>query len=106
MNLLTDLSTLSGIKEYNLVKLQSLIIDIISHTVVEGLKNKDKVIEIDIGIGTLYIINNEGTIQYKFIPNAKLERTIIKAYNGEDILLNKLEEEITNRILKSYEELY
>lgn len=106
MNLLTDLSTLSGIKEYNLVKLQSLIIDIISHTVVEGLKNKDKVIEIDIGIGTLYIINNEGIIQYKFIPNAKLERTIIKAYNGEDILLNKLEEEITNRILKSYEELY
>lgn len=104
-NIIEDLSLLTSIDTYNLNKLRDTIISVISHSVVEGIKNKDKIIEIDTGIGILRILNETDVIKYKFIPSNKLEKIIKKSYEGKSDLIKRADENVGRRILNAYEEL-
>lgn len=105
-DLIKDLSCITEIKEsllQNLIKYSNLII---SHDIVETLCNKEKITKIDIGIGYLYITNDNSIIKYKFIPSEKLEKTVIDSYNHKNELSIKIENSLSEKINNSYKELF
>ena len=105
-SLIKDISDITNVKEYNLEILNDIAISILSYDIVEDLKSKNNVSEIDIGIGYLYITKEDNIIKYKFIPNSKLEKTIVKSYNGTNMLVEKIDDALNDRIMSSFKELF
>lgn len=59
--------------------------------------------EMDIGIGTLLISDNEETVKYKFIPSKALEELVNETIqNKKSPLELKLEKNLVNKILNTY----
>ena len=66
-------------------------------------KNLDDISELNIGIGTLLVQNQEDVIRYKFIPNDTLESSVIKTINdGTNPLKERLEKRLIQKILNTY----
>lgn len=106
-NLIKDVSTLTTIPEKSLNKLMDKTYWCISNEVVESLKQDSNVIEIDIGIGELYIKVVDDTIQYKFIPSAKLNDTVKNTViNKRNVLEDTLEKTLINKIVDTYKDLF
>lgn len=105
-NLIEDLSCITNIKKYNLDMLIDNIQSLISHSIVESVLNKEKIVQLDIGIGYLYISNESNIIKYKFIPSKKLEDIVLNSYQNNDRLEIKIEKSLNSRISKSYKELF
>lgn len=106
-NLLADLSILSGVAVTNLERLTLLSNDIISHAVFEAKLNKEPVAEIDLGIGTLYILISEDELKYKFIPSSvtqfAVKQTLTK---NKSRLTGKVETTLGRRIMNTYKDLF
>ena len=106
-DLIKDVATLATIPEKSLVKLVDKSYWCISNEVIESLKQGDTVTEIDIGIGILYIKVIDDTIQYKFIPSAKLNDTVKDTViNKRNILEDTLEKTLVNKIVDTYKDLF
>lgn len=59
--------------------------------------------EMDIGIGTLLISDDEETVKYKFIPSKVLEESVNETIqNKKSPLELKLEKNLVNKILNTY----
>lgn len=106
-NLMSDLSTLTGIGQYNLEELTNKAVAVISHDIEEALRNKDSIISINIGIGELHITNVEDKVMYKFIPSARLEKAIKDTYRERRSLLSvELDAALGKRIQNTYKDLF
>lgn len=107
ISLVDDLSLLTSIKKYNLEELVNKCNMVISHAVVESIKQQETVTGIDIGIGILRVTNQEDELKFKFIPSAKLENTLIHTYNSKDSsLVAAVDAELGSRIQKTYKDLF
>ena len=106
-NLIQDLSTLTTIATYNLDKLVSKSVSIISHDVAESLREGAEVTSIDIGLGVLHIQHIAGVIKYKFIPSKMLDNTICSTYKGnESSLIMEVDKVLGERINNIYKDLF
>ena len=106
-NLLKDVSTLSQIPEKVLMKLQEIanicISDYVTEKVVENTFTGT--LDVDIGIGTLFLHFTGNELTYTFKPSAELEKIIVKAYNGEEVLKNTVSSRLENQVYKTYKEM-
>lgn len=105
-NLIEDLSVLTGVSKYNLIDLANLSVDVISHDINESILQHESVTEINIGIGTLLITNQDNSIKYKFIPSKTLENNVYNSYQKQDTLELKVDKVLGERINKTYKDLF
>ena len=102
INALKDLENLTTIPEDKLKKLANKLEWIIVDSLAE---DHDKVIDIDIGIGTLQLIDSD-RLEYRFIPSASLEKAIKKYFEDNvNILENTLEKTLASRIINTYKDI-
>jgi hypothetical protein len=106
-NLTKDISTLTGISVLTLEKIISKVISSICYDVQESTLNKNEISEIDIGIGNLMIKNLGGEVAYKFIPNSKLNNSVIETLKtGKSPLENSIEIALRDKVAKIRKELF
>lgn len=105
IDILQDLSALTSTPKTNYNILTNRVIDIIAHSVCVGNSDNETEFYFDIGIGTLALLVNSENIHYKFTPTVELEKKILNAVDGEDILVKQLEETLAKRILKTYKDI-
>lgn len=105
-NLINDVSTLTTIPIENLKELVHLsnvcICDIVEE---DKLKNKE-VCEIDIGIGTLYILISNESKKYKFIPSKELDTNINTTIRkGVNPMTRLVESTLVDKIINTYKDM-
>lgn len=106
-NLLEDLSATSNIPLNLLQKLNQQSIWNICHSVEETVLSGNNIIDINIGIGILYIGIIDDNIKYKFIPNIKLEDNLKSTIlNNKCPLETKLEESFSDKMVRAYKDLF
>ena len=106
-NLLEDLSATSNIPLNLLQKLNQQSIWNICHSVEETVLSGNNIIDINIGIGILYIGIIDDNIKYKFIPNTKLEDNLKSTIlNNKCPLEAKLEESFSDKMIRAYKDLF
>lgn len=104
-DLIKDVATLTTIPEKALSKLVSKSIICINDSVEEALLTNESIVEINIGIGTLYIQLLDNAINYKFIPSSNLESSVRKTViNKQNILERMIEKTLADRIIKTYKD--
>lgn len=104
--LLKDISTITGISKTITDDLTSLSIDIISHSIVEAIEEKNYTSIIDIGIGTLSIKKEEDNVMFKFIPSKQLEKVVKDTYKDKkSSLLCSVESSLNRRLMNTYKDL-
>ena len=105
-NLIKDLSTLSTIKEKDLVKLLNKAVYCINDSLEETTLAGNNVLIEDIGLGSLYISIENNEIKYKFIPSKDFESSILKTVvSKKNPLSDKLEDTLVKRISNAYKDL-
>lgn len=106
-NLLEDVAKLSSVKSSLLRKFVRIANYCISDYILESKLSDEDLTEIDLGIGKLKLLIVDETLEYKFIPSAKLEKMIIDAYQNEECELSeKIEDGLEFRLLSAYKELF
>lgn len=101
-----DLSALTNIPVFTMNKLIDKSILCICHGVHEGIIEKNNPVEVDIGIGVMYINYEEDEIKYKFIPSKKLEESVAKTVSTNiSPLTAAAEEELKERVEATYKNL-
>lgn len=105
-NIINDVSTLTTIPVQSLEELVHLSSVCICDAIEEDkLKNKD-ICEIDIGIGTLYILISNESTKYKFIPNKELETNINTTIRkGVNPMTRLVESTLVDKIINTYKDL-
>ena len=104
--LVDDLASLTCIEADDFNRLINLSEAILCHNVVESIKNKESFLTADIGIGTLSVTNENGTIRYKFIPSASLSSAIATTYDTKKSpLKTRIEKALGSRLKNTYKEL-
>lgn len=104
--LIDDLSILTTIPNKALNKLVTKSYYCINEAVIDTLLEDKNVVEIDIGLGTLYIQILDNSIKYKFIPSADLEKNVKNTVvNNKNNLQNVLENNLVNKIVNTYKDL-
>ena len=73
----TQLSTLTLVQESFFDKVIELSEKCICDDVLESLLEHDNLTEVDLGIGTLKILYEEGELKFRFIPSAKLREGLV-----------------------------
>ena len=105
-NLVDNLGSLTLIKSSILNKQVEISENCICDYILEAIENDEDIVSIDIGIGMLYINISADEISYKFIPNKKLEKKIVKTIETrESPLVTQIENKLNQRILNTYKEL-
>lgn len=105
-NVSDDLSKLTTIPKWQIDKLHDITKLDICQCVLDSMKEENQICQIDIGIGTLFIKTIKDCVEYKFIPDAHLERMVIDTVNDKkEFLKEDLEIKSNMRILKIYKEL-
>jgi|LSQX01.2.fsa_nt_gb hypothetical protein len=105
-NLIEDISKLTTIPDKVLNKLVSKSFYCISDIIEDAILENKKVVEIEIGIGTLYLELNSDNVRYKFIPNKELESAVKNTIvNKRNLLQDTLEMILVNRVTDTYKEL-
>lgn len=105
-NVSDDLSKLTTIPKWQIDKLRDIARLDICQCVFDSMKEENQICQIDIGIGTLFIKTLKDSVEYKFIPDACLEKMVADTVNEEkEFLKEDLEVKSNMRILKIYKEL-
>lgn len=105
-SLIEDLAILTTIPISSLQKLVSKSIYCICNCVEENKLKNENLTEINLGIGCLYINVVNNNVEYKFVPNKKLEEAIRNTLvEGKNPLTDRLEESLVNKILHVYKNL-
>lgn len=106
---MAKISLLEEICKLNNMKHEQAVSDYLetalSSCVFSAIKDHNNFIEIDIGIGSLFI-NIEDTVLYKFVPSKSLEDKIADVCsNSNDPMVDFLDDKINKRLYKIYREL-
>ena len=105
-DLLKNVSSLTLIKPSILNSIINIEEDCICDYTLDIYESDDDIIEIDIGIGTLYINIIEDELTYKFVPSKRLEKKIINTINsGESYLEKDIESKLNSKLFNTYKEL-
>lgn len=68
--------------------------------------SSDNVLDLDIGIGKVYFMITEDTLQYQFTPSKSLENAIVKTLETKsNPLVKTAETNLETKIVKTYKEL-
>ena len=106
MNIVDNISKLTGIPLKYIDKIFQLEQDYICYNIQQSFCNKQNNVDIDIGIGTLSIMVEEDNILYKFIPSISLENDVKKTIlTNEAPIIKKLESNIKEKVLNAYKDL-
>lgn len=106
INLIQRLASLTTIPEKNFIKLNKKSELIIANAANNALHNGETNLEVDIGIGTIYIKIEDNQILYKYVPSASLEKYMKKAIvDDKDFLTEVVEKSLSNQILNAYKDL-
>lgn len=105
-NLASNLSKVTQIPKSTLDDLARAATLVLGHSAIEQLTEKQNIVEMDIGIGRLYIKFLDNEIKYKFIPSKQLDYCIKDAVNNKnDPLINALELNLRERIERTYKRM-
>lgn len=104
--LIDDLSILTTIPDKALNKLVNKSYYCINEAVLDTLLEDKNLVEIDIGLGILYIQILDNSIKYKFIPSNELEKNVKNTViNNKNNLQNVLENNLVTKIVNAYKDL-
>ena len=107
INIIKDTAVLTTIPEKAIKKIIEKMIYSINEAVVEARLTGEKMIELEIGLGTLIIRLEDDSIQYKFIPGEKLEESVKNSFiNKQNLLEDVLDASIVNRLTNIYKDLF
>ena len=107
VNIVKDVADLTTIPEDDLQKLIHKATWCICEAVEENNLKDEAITTVDIGIGTLTIVNEEDIISYNFVPSKKLERSLIKTIVEEKNPLKIiLEKTLCSRIINTYKDIF
>lgn len=105
-DLIDNLGSLTLIKSSILNKQVEISENCICDYILEAVENDEDIITINIGIGILSINISDDEISYKFVPNKKLEKKLLKTIETEESpLVTQIEKKLNQRILNTYKEL-
>ena len=105
--IVSDMSSLTTLPIPLLQQLEDKVEFIILHSVYESLLSHENVTEVDIGIGRLNILQEDGCVKYKFIPSRTFEQKIIKTVKDkESPLTATVESTLQKKIVDVYKELF
>ena len=106
INILDDICEITTIPNASMHKLFDKIGFCIANAIYEGYLNKQQIIEVNIGLGTIIVSIDSNQLVYKFVPSCKLEKNIVDSIrNNKNPLDIKLEETFVNRILNTYKDM-
>ena len=101
--LIDDLSALTTIPVINLSKLAEKATWCICDCVEESRLADEKVVSVDLDLGTLSICLDGDNIQYRFVPSKKLEAAIKETVvNNKNPLVAQAEATLAQRIIDVY----
>ena len=104
--LITDLQTLTQLNNSVFSKLISLAELSICDDINELDMSADNVLDLDIGIGKIYFMVTEDSLQYQFVPSRSLENAIVKTLETKsNPLVASAETNLEMKIVKTYKEL-
>ena len=106
-NIEEKIQTLTTIENSTLKRLNKLVSACIVDAILECELSDDTQTTVDLGYGSLCVSIDNGSIRYKFVPNAKLEEDIVRAIKDkkvilDDIILDKLKSELVS----TYKDLF
>jgi hypothetical protein len=105
-DLIQNLCSLTQIRYSVLNKLVQISENCICDYVLNAIDKDDDIIKINSGIGNIYINIMNDEIEYKFIPNKKLEKKLLKTIEtNESPLVHELENKLNKKIIDTYKEL-
>ena len=105
-SIVNELSTITTIPMNSLQKLKEKEVYLICNAVEESALQGKTLTEINIGIGNLIILIENGFVTYKFTPSSKLEKNLVSTIvNKKNPLTNLFEESLANRVVKTYKDM-
>lgn len=106
-DLLQQITDITTIPQHSLQRLFTTMNYCICNSVYESKLEHESITSLNIGIGILQIENTGKELNYKFIPSQQLERSLIKTITkNENPLIDKLETTFTQRIVKTYKDMF
>lgn len=105
-NLMQDLENLTQINSPVFSKITRISESCICDYILQSLDNDEDIVSVYIGLGTLEINISDDEIFYKFIPNKKFEKKILRTLETEESpLVQEIEAKLNKKILDTYKEL-
>lgn len=105
IDLLDDLSKLTGIKQFNLKKLNLLSELDIANSLYEIMQQSNR-LDIDVGIGTLTIHLQGDEVVYCFEPSNNLKKLVNETVtNNESHLVKIMENKLDDKIVRTYKDI-
>ena len=106
-DLLDDLSILTCVNKKDFDRLNSMALTSISHYIEESIRDREKELVIDVGLGQLKISNIEDSIHYRFIPSDSLQAVVRETYDTKKSKLKiKIEQALGSRLTNTYKDLF
>ena len=106
-DILVQVSDITTIPQHSLQRLVTTTNYCICNSVYESKLVMEPVTALNIGIGQLFIENTGTSLNYKFVPSQQLEKSLIKTITkNENPLVDKLENTFTQRIIKTYKDMF
>lgn len=105
-NLIQNLESLTQIKSSVISKLTHISESCICDYILQSAENDEDIVTVYIGLGTLEINIVDDEIFYKFTPNKKFEKKILRTLETEESpLVKEIEAKLNKKILDTYKEL-
>ena len=102
-----DLSTLTNIPERYYDKIENNLKYIIIDGISDAIISNEDVVEFNLGIGSLLVGIEDNVVKYKFIPSEIFENDLkSKVKYGQNLLKDKLEDSLVDRITSLYKDLF
>ena len=106
-DILLQLTDITTIPQHSLQRLMTVMNYCICNSVYESMLQKQPITSLNIGVGVLQIENTGTQLNYKFIPSQQLEKSLVKTITkNENPLADKLETTFTQRIVKTYKDMF
>lgn len=106
IDLLQDLSVLTNVSNATWSSMKARSSSLLSHYIVEAILNQQSDVQVDIGLGYLFIHIQDEDIQFRFEPAEDVCRKIRKAVKtGTSSLVEDVDAELGKRFSSTYKEL-
>ena len=107
VNIKNDLSTLTTIDESVFTKLTNKVEWCISDGIEKAILSGDKLVNIDLDIGTLIISLEDNAVRYKFKPSQRLEKVVINTVENEtNSLVLNIEDSLIAKLTNTYKNFF
>lgn len=106
-DILAQVTEITTIPQHSLQRLATVTNYCICNSVYESKLSCEPITSMNIGIGILQVENTGKSLNYKFIPSQQLEKSLVKTITtDENPLITKLETTFTQRIVKTYKDMF